>query len=72
MPNVINDIVLSPVKMRCKKDCPKRALGCHGKCETYAEDRAKCDEEIQKRKMKRDVDNAVEDAMKRLPGKRGI
>lgn len=72
MPLGMKEIVLSPVKMRCKRDCPDRALGCHGKCKTYAEDRAKCDEAIRRRELKRDVDNAVEDAMKRMPGKRGI
>ena len=68
-----NPEILSHVKLTCcEKDCPDRAVGCHGKCKEYAKYRAKCDVEIKQRALKRDVDHAVADAMKRIPGKRGV
>lgn len=66
------EIALNPVKMKCRKDCPNRAYDCHCKCEKYASSRAECDKEIKRRALKRDVDYAIGDAMKRMPGKRGI
>lgn len=59
-------------KSPCKKDCPKRAFDCHAHCGEYAGFRAKRDEQIQKRLLNRDVQEAIGDAMKRIPGKRGI
>lgn len=67
----INDLPLTSVKPVCK-DCPNRSFDCHGKCETYIKYRAGCDEVIHQRNLKRDVINAIGDAMKRIPGKRGI
>lgn len=66
------DISLNPVKIKCPRNCPDRTFDCHGKCRKYAEYRADCDKEIQKRTRKREVDQAIGDAMKRIPGKRSI
>ena len=65
-------IAINPAKMKCRKDCPDRTFDCHGKCKKYAEYRADCDEQIQQRAFKRDVDSYITDAMKRIPGKREI
>lgn len=65
-------IALNPVKIKCPRKCPDRTFDCHGKCRKYAEYRADCDNAIQQRTLKRDVDQAIGDAMKRIPGKRSI
>lgn len=67
-----NHIVLTNVKRCCPTDCPKRKYDCHGKCEDYQNYRAKCDERIRLRMLEYEVNNAIGDAMKRIPGKRGI
>ena len=65
-------IVITPVKIVCKRDCPDRAWDCHGKCPEYSKYRAKCDAEMHKRNLERDVSEAIGLAMKRIPGKREI
>lgn len=54
------------------KNCLKRFLGCHGECEAYARYRETREQVMKKRRLRRDVQNAIDDAMKRLPGKREI
>lgn len=66
------DIALSPVRPRCPRDCPNRAVGCHGKCETYTAYKADCAKAQKSMDYKREGDRAVADAMKRIPGKRAI
>lgn len=67
-------IGISSVKIVCKPDCPDRSHDCHGQCEKYKAYRAECDKEMQERfqknKYRREVNEAVSDAVKRLPGKR--
>ena len=67
-----NHLVLTKIKPCCPPDCPNRKYDCHGKCETYLKYRAECDEQIRLRKLEYEVTNAIGDAMKRIPGKRGI
>lgn len=54
--------------MGCEEHSPK----CHGSCGRYAEFRRECDEIRRKRKLRREVNNAIEDAMKRMPGIREV
>lgn len=54
------------------KDCPKRAEYCHSKCEAYAEFRAECDALIEARNRKREVNDYIDDTIKRFPGLRNI
>ena len=42
------------------------------KCEKYAAYRAECDQEIQRRTLDREVNQAIGDAMKRIPWKREV
>lgn len=72
MTNRMPAISITNVKMKCRKDCQDRAFDCHVKCEKYAKYRTECDEQIQQRALKRDVDSYITDAMKRIPGKREI
>lgn len=68
----LDDLALTEIKPVCRADCPNRTFDCHGKCERYIRYRAECDEAIHQRNLKRDVITAIGDAMKRIPGKRGI
>ena len=67
-------IGISSVKPVCKKECPDRTFDCHAKCEKYKEYRERCDAEIvdrnKKTKLHFEVNEAVSQAVKRLPGKR--
>lgn len=72
MANNMPEICINPAKIKCQRKCPDRTFDCHGKCRKYAEYRAECDKEIKKRALKRDVDYAIGDAIKRIPGKRGL
>ena len=70
----IEPLAISGVKPVCSRDCPDRSWDCHGKCEKYKAYREQCDEEMMERFKKvqfnRDVNEAVSQAVKRLPGKR--
>lgn len=71
----MNDISLTNVKRTCcARDCPDRAIGCHGKCEKYKAYRAECDQMMDKRyqnkRKSHEADQLAYDAIKRLPGKR--
>ena len=66
------DIPISLVPIACSRDCPDRAFDCHVHCERYAAQRAKCDEEIAKRLSRRQAQEAISDAIKRMPGLRKI
>ena len=72
--NMNQPIELTNVKPVCGKDCPDRSYKCHGKCEKYKAYRDQCDAEMlgrfQKNQLKREVNDAVLQAVKRLPGKR--
>jgi hypothetical protein len=74
MPSGLKHIAISPVRPVCKKDCPDRAIGCHGQCEKYKKFRAECDRAIDERhqiaEFRNQVDTYVYKAVKRLPGKR--
>ena len=37
------------------KNCPNRSIGCHGKCDKYAEFKVYCDRINAKRKAERDL-----------------
>ena len=54
------------------KNCQKRFAGCHGRCAGYARFRDAREQVMKKRRLRRDVQDAIDDAMKRLPGKREI
>ena len=41
------------------KNCPNRSIGCHGKCDKYAEFRAYCDSINAKRKAERDFNDFI-------------
>lgn len=70
------DIKLTTVKPVCEKDCPDRNWDCHGKCEKYKAFRAECDIALKKRfqekEGERDVNKAINKAIKRLAGQRRI
>lgn len=67
-------LAISGVKPVCKRDCPDRSYDCHGKCEKYKTFREQCDEAMierfKKAQLTREVNEAVSEAVKRLPGKR--
>ena len=46
--------------------CPDREMGCHGRCERYAEYRAKIDEANAKRELERSAKEAVDDGVRRV------
>lgn len=54
------------------KNCPKRAMVCHSECDAYLRYREVCEGIRKKTLLKCDVQQAIGDAMKRLPGKRRI
>lgn len=54
------------------KDCGKRTWDCHGKCPDYAKYVEKKEQIRRKRALRRQVQDAIDDAMRRLPGKRNI
>lgn len=66
------DITLTLVKMVCTRSCPDRTYDCHGKCERYAEYRAKCDNHLHQKVLEREVNDAEFNAVKRTHGKRVI
>lgn len=47
--------------------CPDRTATCHGSCERYAAFRAQCEELYRQRRLRREVSEAIDDAMKRMP-----
>ena len=47
-------------------NCPDREMGCHGRCERYAEYRAQMDEVGRKRDMERSAKEAVDDGVRRV------
>jgi len=65
LPMGMKDILLTPVKIKCRRDCPDRSQDCHGKCEIYAQYRVECDKLIHQRELNRDVTEAVGMAIKR-------
>lgn len=64
-------IHIAPNKSPCW-GCKKRTATCHGSCKEYADFRAICEEIRRKRKLRREVNEAIDDAMKRNPGKREL
>ena len=58
------------VPTECKRDCPDRSWDCHAKCKTYAEYRAKCDAEMEKRALEREVMNEIGDTSERIRKRR--
>ena len=69
--NFPHDLPITLVQGPCK-DCTERHQHCHGSCEKYAKFRAKCEALSEERQRKREVDECIGDAMKRIPGKRNI
>lgn len=69
MPQELALVYIKPV---CKRNCPDRTWDCHTWCEKYKAYRAECDRLIHQKDLDRDVVMAIGDAMKRIPGKRGI
>lgn len=70
----IEPLAISGIKPVCGRNCPDRSWDCHAKCEKYKAYRERCDEEMQDRfqktQYKRDVNDAVSKAVKRMQGKR--
>lgn len=66
-----HDLPLTPVTSPCK-NCLRRAFQCHVSCQEYEIFRARCDLAAEERLRKREVDECIGDAMKRMPGKRKI
>lgn len=66
-----NSLPLTLANGPCK-DCPNRAMGCHSTCEEYIAFRAECDALIDKRIKRREVNDCIADAMKRMPGIRKL
>ena len=64
--------VIYPIRNSPCDGCEKRNLRCHGTCKDYRTFSEKCEEIRKDRLRNREVDEAVADAMKRLPGKREI
>lgn len=62
---------IGPKQSPCQ-DCKIRAPHCHGSCSLYADYRKLCEDIRKQRKMRQEVNQAVGDAMKRLPGKREV
>jgi hypothetical protein len=52
--------------------CTDRTATCHGTCKRYAIFHAACEAIRHKRKLRREVNEAIDDAMKRNPGKREL
>ena len=46
------------MKAPCK-NCQHRSIGCHGKCDKYAQFRAYCDNTNAKRKAEKDFNNFI-------------
>lgn len=65
------DYRLIPANGPCK-GCTARELGCHSKCEEYIAFRAECDALAEERLKHRDVNNYIDDVMRRMPGIRNI
>jgi len=70
----IEPLAISEIKPVCKRDCPDRSWDCHGRCEKYKAYREKCDiameERMRENQFRKEVNDAVSKAVKRLPGKR--
>ncbi len=66
-----NEYPYIPVHSPCK-NCQRRALGCHVSCPEYEIFRARCDLAADERQRKREVDECIGDAIKRLPGVRNL
>lgn len=66
-----NDLPLTLASGPCK-DCTARQLGCHSTCEEYIAFRAECDALAAERVKRREVDDCIADAMKRMPGIRHL
>lgn len=49
----------------CKKDCPNRAVGCHGTCGEYKEFMDKMEESNKSRRKFYDAQNYTFDAMEK-------
>ena len=64
-------ICINPESSPCD-GCKRRVLRCHGRCRDYAEFRDKCDNARKKRRLRLDVNYAIGDAMKRIPGIRRL
>ena len=54
--------------MGCEEHSPK----CHGSCERYEAFRMECEAIRHRRQLKRETDDAVGDAMRRMPGIREV
>lgn len=63
---------ITRVPPECKRDCPNRSWDCHTKCETYAKYRAKCDEEIKKRTLEREVLDEISATSERIRKRRRL
>lgn len=69
----LHDLALTPVGNQSPcKGCLRRALSCHVSCPEYEIFRARCDLAADERQRKREVDECIGDAMKRIPGKRKL
>lgn len=62
---------ITPKNAPCK-NCTDRAQGCHGSCTRYAEYMETCKDIRKQRQLRREVNQAIGDAMKRIPGKREV
>lgn len=53
------------VKPPCERDCPRRTVGCHAKCELYLEYEEAKQAEYLAREVERSRDTYTENAKKR-------
>lgn len=53
------------VKPPCERDCPRRIVGCHAKCELYLEYEKAKQAEYRARDVERSRDTYTENAKKR-------
>lgn len=63
---------ITRVPPECPRNCPNRNWDCHTKCETYAKYRAKCDEEMEKRAVEREIISEFAETSERIRKKRRI
>lgn len=72
MPFGMKDIPLCPVPYPCKRNCPRRAFDCHGRCKEYADYRAEVDRLDGKHQRDSEVEEAISGAIKRMSRKRRL
>lgn len=59
----------NPVKPPCKKDCPRRVVGCHAQCPDWDEYVKRRDKEYEKRVDVKHIKDAIRDGYCRIAGR---